>query len=131
MSSVRFTSKPEHHTGAKRPLQRLRREAGYRSARELAERLNIPPSTYARYERTPEGPDCGIPLSNAWAIADALGCSIDAVVGREDIDRPKETTLDERAARLSRNSRATLDDMLDFLEARDAADASMQRRVAR
>lgn len=110
---------------------RLRREAGYRSARELAEELHVPASTYARYERSPEGPDCGIPLANAWAIADALGCTIDAVVGREDIDRPRETTLDERAARLSRSSRTTLDDILDFLEARDAMDAAAQRRAAR
>ena len=73
-------------TCGKRTLQRLRREAGYRSAKDFAAVLGIPTSTYARYERQPEGPDCAIPLSSAWQIADALGCSIDLVVGRTDLD---------------------------------------------
>ena len=49
----------------KRTLQRLRREAGYRSAKDFAAVLGIPASTYARYERQPEGPGCAIPLSSA------------------------------------------------------------------
>lgn len=127
MSSATTPHNPEPRTCPKRPLQRLRREAGYRSGRELAEALGIPASTYARYERAAEGPDCGIPLANAWAIADALGCSIDAIVGRADIDAPREPTLDDRAAQLSRESRRLLDDYLDFLESRDAADAKARR----
>ena len=59
----------------KRTLQRLRREAGYASAKEFAAVLNIPNSTYSRYERAPEGPNSGIPLSAAWAMADELGSS--------------------------------------------------------
>ena len=101
----------------KRTLQRLRREAGYRSARDFAAAVGIPDSTYARYERTGDGPDCGIPLSNAWAIADALGCSIDLVVGREDIDASGAAhTLQERADALSCASSAMLEDYLSYLE---------------
>lgn len=107
--------------GGKRTLQRLRRDAGYRCAKEFAEVLRIPNSTYSRYERAPEGPDCGIPLSAAWAMADELGCSIDLVVGREDIDAPREATLDARAGKLSRSGREMLDDFLRYLEFRDAA----------
>lgn len=129
MSSAATPHTPKPRTSSKRPLQRLRREAGYRSGRELAEALGIPASTYGRYERAPEGPDCGIPLPNAWAIADKLGCTIDAVVGREDIDRPRESTLESRAAALSRESRRMLDDYLDFLEGRDAADAAQRGAV--
>ena len=98
--------------GNKRALQRLRRDAGYRCAKEFAEVLHIPNSTYSRYERAPEGPDCGIPLQAAWVMADKLGCSIDLVVGREDIDAPREATLDARAGKLSRSGREMLDDFL-------------------
>lgn len=60
-------------------LQDLRKGAGYRTAKEFAEALGVPTTTYSRYEATPEK----IPLSSAWAIADFLGCTIDEVVGHE------------------------------------------------
>ena len=104
----------------KRTLQRLRREAGYRSAKDFAAVLGIPASTYARYERQPEGPECAIPLSSAWQIADALGCSIDLVVGREDIDAAAAPTLDERVAALSLNGQEMLRGFLGYLEQLDA-----------
>lgn len=62
-------------------IQDLRKEAGYSSAKDFAAALGIPQSTYARYENQPDG----IPLKQAWAIADFLGCSIDMVVGREPV----------------------------------------------
>lgn len=104
----------------KRGLQRMRRAAGYRSAKDFAEELGIPASTYARYERTPEGPDaCSIPIRAAWRIADALGCSIDEVVGREG---PKEETrkgAQEACASLSPEERARLEGYLDCLRSRE------------
>lgn len=112
----------------KRTLQRLRRQAGYRSAKEFAEALGIPGSTYARYERAGDGADCGIPLSAAWQIADKLGCSIDLVIGREDIDASRYTTMQGRIDSLSRSSSEMLDDYLRFLEFRDRADASQDWR---
>lgn len=63
-------------------LQELRKEAGYRTAKEFAEAADIPVPTYTRYEQDPSK----IPVERAWLIADKLGCSIDAVVGREHID---------------------------------------------
>ncbi len=63
-------------------LQALRRKAGYASAREFAEHIGVPFPTYSRYESSPEK----IPSSAAWMLADTLGCSIDAVVGRASID---------------------------------------------
>lgn len=104
----------------KRTLQCLRREAGYRSAKDFAEQLGIPCSTYARYERAVEGPECGIPLPAAWQIAEALGCSIDLVVGREDIDAREAAALDERVSALSPASRATLTGFLGYLESLEA-----------
>lgn len=130
MSSPSKTHTPGTRSSAntsRRTLQRLRRSAGYASAKEFASQLGIPESTYARYERAAEGPGCGIPLPSAWAIADELGVSIDLVVGREDIDAPRPVTLDDRARALSRESRRLLDDYMEYLEARDAADANARR----
>lgn len=112
----------------KRTLQRLRREAGYSSAKEFAAVLNIPNSTYSRYERAPEGPNSGIPLPAAWAMADELGVSIDLVVGRDDIDAQRTPTLDDRVRRLSRSGREMLDDFMRYLEFREAANASQDWR---
>lgn len=116
MSSTPASPYSARHRVGKRTLQRLRREAGYRSAKDFAEQVGIPSSTYARYERAVEGPDCGIPLSSAWQIADALGCSIDLVVGREDIDARAATTLDECVSALSLTNQAMLTGFFDRLE---------------
>lgn len=62
-----------------RNLQDLRREAGYRNSKDFAAAIGVPASTYSRYEGQPDA----IPIRQAWAIADFLGCPIDAVVGRE------------------------------------------------
>jgi transcriptional regulator with XRE-family HTH domain len=112
----------------KRTLQRLRREAGYRSAKDFAEVLHIPSSTYSRYERAIEGPECGIPMQAAWAMADELGCSIDLVVGRADIDEPETPTIDARVRKLGRSGREMLDDFLRYLEFREAANAAQDWR---
>ena len=112
----------------KRTLQRLRREAGYRSAKDFAARLGIPASTYSRYERQPEGPETAIPIASAWAIADALGCSIDLVVGREDIDAPDEHPVQSRFDALSPAGRALVDSYLDFVEQSEAGGPRPQGR---
>lgn len=120
MSSTPASPNSARPQVGKRTLQRLRREAGYRSAKDFAQVLSIPRSTYARYERAVEGPECGIPLPSAWQIADALGCSIDLVVGREDIDARDAAALDERVSALSPASRAALTGFLGYLESLEA-----------
>ena len=114
MSLTATSQTPYKAISGKRTLQRLRREAGYRSAKKFAEALGIPGSTYARYERAGDGADCGIPLPAAWQIADKLDCSIDLVVGREDIDRPDG--LQKRIQALPSSSIAALESYLCFLE---------------
>ena len=66
-----------------RALQRLRREAGYRTANDFADAVRVQRQTYTMCERRTIGPSSGVPLSVLWVIADALGCPIDVVVGRE------------------------------------------------
>lgn len=119
MSSKRTAGIAARHQRDKRTLQRLRREAGYKSAREFAAELGIPQSTYNRYEQTPDGPDSGIPLKAAWAIADHLGTSIDLVVGRADIDAdpaPVQTFYDS----LSGSGKDRMDEYMRLMSYREA-----------
>lgn len=129
MSSLAPAQTPYKAISGKRTLQRLRREAGYRSAKEFAEALGIPGSTYARYERAGDGADCGIPLPAAWHIADKLGCSIDLVIGREDIDAScSKNTINERIESLPYSSLELLESFLQFLAYRDSRASSDKQR---
>lgn len=112
----------------KRTLQRLRREAGYRSAKDFAAEVGIPASTYARYECNPDGPACGIPMAAAWAIADKLDCSIDLVVGREDIDAPAPDTIQSRYDELTPEGRELVDGYLSYVEFGEQATAFSRSR---
>lgn len=116
MSSLTPAHTLKHPIGGKRTLQRLRRQAGYRSAKDFAETLGIPSSTYARYERAGDGVECGIPLPAAWQIADALGCSIDLVVGREDIDAPDCGSIQPRYEALGIEGRRLVESYLAYVE---------------
>lgn len=97
-------------------LLELRRAAGYRSSMDFAEAQGIPASTYARYESNPDR----IPLDRAWQLADALGATIDAVVGREAPD-PVAVRGEVQAAYdgLLPEVRALVDEFLEFALAKD------------
>lgn len=106
-------------------IQDLRREAGFRSGRDFAVELGIPPSTYARYEHTPRA----IPLRQAWAIADRLGCSIDMVVGREPIDvEDMRGDVQKYYDALSGDARSLMDDFMEFVSLREAREAARRQR---
>ena len=66
------------------PLQRLRKEAGFKSARVVAEMLGVPVPTYTDWEQGRRLPA----LDVLWQIADALGeamgrhVSLDELAGR-------------------------------------------------
>ena len=96
-----------------RSLQELRREAGYRSAREFAEACEITQSSMTRYEKEPDN----IPVRSAWRIADVLGCSIDDVVGRESpLAADLRGDVQKRYDALPAPLRGSLDDYLGYLE---------------
>lgn len=71
-------------------IQKLRREKGFRSAREFADALGISPSSMSRYDKNPET----IPVKVAWAMADRLDCSIDEIVGRMPVTSGKSELQD-------------------------------------
>ena len=129
MSSLATSQTPYKAISGKRTLQRLRRQAGYRSAKDFAETLGIPSSTYARYERTGDGVECGIPLPAAWQIADALGCSIDLVVGREDIDALDYGSIQPRYEALSVEGRRLVDSYLAYVELGEQGHARQGSRL--
>lgn len=105
-------------------LQELRKEAGYRTAKEFAVAIDVPATTYSRYEANPER----IPLSAAWKIADVLGCSIDAVVGREHVEVSEMRGDFQRFYdALSPDSRRLMDAFRDFLASREESAADARR----
>ena len=128
MSSINPAQTPYRPISGKRTLQRLRREAGYRSAKEFAEALGIPGSTYARYERAGDGAACGIPLPAAWQIAENLGCSIALGLGPEAIDAPEPEGIQPRYDALSPEGRALVDSYLSYVELGERAARSQGRR---
>lgn len=101
-------------------LQFYRRLAGYRSAKAFADSFGINVSTYTQYERGL----IDFSAERAWELADALGCTVDELLGR---DMPSSTPLTGREGRLlaayrktSDTGRAALDAVAKILE--DEAD---------
>lgn len=97
-------------------LQDLRKEAGFRTAKDFAEAVGIPAPTYTRYEQDP----LKIPVDRAWKIADELHCSIDAVVGRKHIDvADMRSDFQKYYDSLSKDSQEILDLIAAVLKGRD------------
>ena len=111
-------------------LKDLRKAAGYKTACEFAATLRIPQTTYSRYEQHPEN----IPTSAAWQLADALGCSIDVVVGREHVS-VDEMRGDQQHFYdgLSPANRILMDEFSEFLALREkkAAQSKVRRQRLR
>lgn len=107
-------------------LQELRKEAGYRTAKDFAEALDVPPTTYARYEQSPDK----IPLKQAWLIADKLDCSIDAVVGREHVEVSEMRGEIQRFYDdVSDENKHLLDEFIDFIKSKERS-AQHRKRFA-
>ena len=125
-SSTRMDS-AQAHVRPETTLADLRRAAGYRSSKDFAAVLGIPATTYSRYERTLADPDSGVPLRAAWAIADKLSCTIDAVVGRDAADDANGRDLNALYRSLSEDGKKRLDDFLLFLDFSDRLMATQAR----
>lgn len=97
-------------------IQELRRERGFRSAREFADALGISPSSMSRYDKDPET----IPVKVAWAMADELGCSIDEVVGREHVTSGASELQDFYDGLLP-ETRSLFDELVEFAGMKDKA----------
>lgn len=62
----------------KTKLQERRKAAGYRSAKEFAEKMGMSIGTYTDYEQGRRK----FTLEKAWEFADVLGCTLDELAGR-------------------------------------------------
>jgi transcriptional regulator with XRE-family HTH domain len=60
-------------------LKKMRRDAGYRSARAFAEHIGINVHTYTNFEQGTSP----ISLARACQISEGLGCTIDELCGRQ------------------------------------------------
>lgn len=99
-------------------LQEMRRAAGYSNAQEFADAIEVSLATYRRYEQDP----ARIPLPKAWLIADRLGCTIDAVVGRAAPDPGAGRGEVQRAYdALSERAQRSVDEFIEFEAGKDAA----------
>lgn len=96
-------------------LRRLREEAGYSTACAFAQSLGVTRTTYSRYEKDPSK----IPLPAAWRMADALGCTIDDVVGRTRTAAPSENEVQSFYDSVSDESRALIDGYFSLIELRE------------
>lgn len=106
-------------------LLELRKAAGYKNASDFAEAHEIPSSTYARYESNPDK----IPMERAWQLADALGTTIDVVVGREAPDPAAargEVQLEYDG--LTPEARALMDEFREFVLRKDERIRARKRR---
>ena len=104
-------------------LQQLRKNAGYKSARDFAETHDMSPSTYARYEGDPSS----IPLKAAWKMADELECSIDDVVGR-DVPESAKRSIQRRYDALDEAGRALVEEIMEFAEGKFVEREELARR---
>lgn len=106
-------------------LQEIRKAAGYKTAKDFAESMGLPLTTYSRYESNSEK----IPTERAWAIADALNCTIDEVVGRQlpgsEDDEPTEKPdgrgeVQREYDALSGENKKLVDQFMAFVKTREA-----------
>lgn len=99
-------------------LQDVRKAAGYATANDAADALGLTKSTYWRYERQPDK----IPMSAAIELAGFFGCSLDAVVGREEAGAPSPGgDVGRRFAALTPDQQGYVLAALEYAEKRDAA----------
>lgn len=88
------------------------------SQKEFAEKVNIAANTYNGYETGNRMPN----LQVVTLLADALGVSVDYLLGRTNIKNYEEETIaahtDNRTQSLSEEDKKQLDDFIDFLIAK-------------
>lgn len=114
-------------------LRRLRKAAGWPTAKAFSDSIGMAAPTYARYEQSGDGPETAIPMKAAFVIADALGCSIDALVGREQGEASiARGDLQRRYEALSDDGKQLVDDFLNMAEMREErAERQRQAELAR
>lgn len=79
-------------------LQKLRKAAGYKSARAFAEHIGMNVATYTDYEQGRRS----FTLEKAWEFADILQVSLDDLAGRDFQPQAESSRPDPRRDELNR-----------------------------
>ena len=87
-------------------LQKLRKEAGWKSAHAFADHMGISRSTYTHYEQG----DIVMPLDRAWAFADEFDVTLDELMGRTP---PTQAAKAESQTERTRRVLMAMVDLLD------------------
>lgn len=105
-------------------LRQLWEERGYSSAKQLADEIGVSTSTMSRYVSNPEE----IPTGNACAIADALGVTVDEVLGRE-LPEKEPSELQRYYDSLDEDARGLFDEFVAFSKFRSAHPNDAKRQA--
>lgn len=107
-------------------LKEIRLQAGYKTAKDLADEMGVAGSTITRYEKEPES----IPMKAAIRMADLLGCSLDDIVGRDNpATADMRGIIQKRFDALMPGRRNNLNKYLGFLEEEQVQDAERVREL--
>ena len=107
-------------------LKGIRQQAGYKTAKDLADEMGVAGSTVTRYEKEPES----IPMKAAIRMADMLGCSLDDIVGRDSpATADVRGVIQQRFDALMPGRRADLSKYLGYLEEQQARDEERTRQI--
>lgn len=94
-------------------LMRLRKQAGYVSRHEIAEELGITESRYRSYETGQRG----MSLQLAISISEAIGCTLDELVGsRVFIGDARFSRVERFYAGLSKEERGLFLDLMSLVD---------------
>ena len=74
-------------------LQKMRKAAGFKSAKAFAEYVGVNPNTYTQYEQGL----VAMLYERAWQFADALNCTLDELGGRTPPSAQAYTDPDQAA----------------------------------
>lgn len=97
-------------------LLELRKQAGFKNAKDFAAAEGIAEATYTRYESNPDK----IPLKSAWQLADRFDVPIDVIVGRQaNAITTKHGRIQEAYDTLDPRLQNSFNDYLDYLTERN------------
>ena len=108
-------------------LQRMRKRAGFTSAKAFAEYIGMSVNTYTAYEQGRHE----LSLVQAWEFADILHCTLDELAGRRVPEQPSISTDEQRVLdghrSASEHGRVLIDAVIDG-EARHMDESALKEK---
>lgn len=106
-------------------LQKLRKEAGFKSAKAFAEYIDMKPGTYTDYEQG----RTSMTIERAWEFADIFECTLDELAGRKwpssdaKYEDPEQARLNEYYEKMNESGKTLL------VESAKSISADPERRI--